>query len=718
MARISEECQAEVEAALALDATDGPNTRWKAIIAALLKHGVAYMRPLHSSEVFVHPDNRGTLGLNHHNVHRLIAKIKKVGADADKLLGATAFELSSIPGKQDFQVSFNNNLIDHSKGLLAPPTGKERYLSIATSHCAAGCRSVNAGCPTPNAHMADPTTGLLNRERALGKDLVFAGMVDVGWEYCCIPSSVEEMWPRLPVIGQAALNASNSVWSEQSELEIAATISEYAAQDTGKADIDWPLCVDAAASSAPPCLPYIEVIGKYVKQYGGGPGAPIITFLDHFAKCYGENRRLGEDFFKAVVDLEIPSDHTKYPLVHAAMIALNLSAQKVQDGFARFVLPAQIERLKAKTMKGKVNGVEDYLEIAWGKVNELLANRTFGITTCFKIFGSFAARSAMFLLGNGKLGFEKKDYKSTAELFEQFQKNIGNDNLPAEDEIAVPSDENASSAAARFADANDPKFIAKERGFIVGKNFNMKQNARIFKLMRLGDEGAVFIEEAIPVPSVTETIVPYTELRFWSEYKGKVPEMIGEVQNRGLFMNRITAERLRCEVFCSLIDIGKSHKESENCISYSLFPNTARCTEDVSKGKLTLIPSTDSPSKINLKKAGFQAEVVHGGISYQIDAPLKPTVAEQQKWPPQAMLVAYWWVQSSSDESVVNMVEKKINVGDVAVIAYVNSKKLKAGDKLFKFKPIVERVRPSPDVFKRPPAETTQSLKKKAKGAK
>ena len=56
-------------------------------------------------------------------------------------------------------------------------------------------------------------------------------------------------------------------------------------------------------------------------------------------------------------------------------------------------------------------------------------------------------------------------------------------------------------------------------------------------------------------------------------------------------------------------------------------------------------------------------------------------------------------------------------MGDVAVIAYVDSKKLKAGDKLFKFKPIVERVRPSPDVFKRPPAGTTQSPKKKAKGA-
>ena len=51
MARISEECQAEVEAALALDATVGPNTRWKAIIAALLKHGVAYMRQLFKEDI-------------------------------------------------------------------------------------------------------------------------------------------------------------------------------------------------------------------------------------------------------------------------------------------------------------------------------------------------------------------------------------------------------------------------------------------------------------------------------------------------------------------------------------------------------------------------------------------------------------------------------------------------------------------------------------------
>ena len=52
---------------------------WAEAAACLKKHGLMYERLLHTDEVFVHPDNRGKLGLNHHNVHRNIGKIKKGG---------------------------------------------------------------------------------------------------------------------------------------------------------------------------------------------------------------------------------------------------------------------------------------------------------------------------------------------------------------------------------------------------------------------------------------------------------------------------------------------------------------------------------------------------------------------------------------------------------------------------------------------------------------
>ena len=64
------------------------------------KFNISYEKDLHTSEVFVHPDNRGKLGLNQHNVHRNLGKIKKSGGDGSRLAGATCFELSGNPTVQ------------------------------------------------------------------------------------------------------------------------------------------------------------------------------------------------------------------------------------------------------------------------------------------------------------------------------------------------------------------------------------------------------------------------------------------------------------------------------------------------------------------------------------------------------------------------------------------------------------------------------------------
>ena len=109
---------------------------------------------------------------------------------------------------------------------------------------------------------------------------------------------------------------------------------------------DWAACVVAAASSSPPCEDYIETIGRYVREFGGGPGAPIVHFLDHVGKSFGENKIIGREMWEAVTLIDIPSDRTKFAFTRAACIAPNLASAKVVDGFARFILPAQIEALK------------------------------------------------------------------------------------------------------------------------------------------------------------------------------------------------------------------------------------------------------------------------------------------------------------------------------------------------------------------------------------
>ena len=56
----------------------------------------------------------------------------------------------------------------------------------------------------------------------------------------------------------------------------------------------------ASVATAPPCHGYVAIIGAFVRKFGGGEGAPTTRYLDSFAKTYGQNKMLGEEFWKAV----------------------------------------------------------------------------------------------------------------------------------------------------------------------------------------------------------------------------------------------------------------------------------------------------------------------------------------------------------------------------------------------------------------------------------
>ena len=74
-------------------------------------------------------------------------------------------------------------------------------------------------------------------------------------------SQVEETFPDLPQLVQAALNSSHGIAQKQTEIEIMASMaSNYAhTKDLKKA-------LQLAESTKPKCMPYIAAIGHYVQN--------------------------------------------------------------------------------------------------------------------------------------------------------------------------------------------------------------------------------------------------------------------------------------------------------------------------------------------------------------------------------------------------------------------------------------------------------------------
>ena len=120
-----------------LKSEGGALTKWNAILEILTKQNIAYKRQVHPDELFTHPRNRSGMGINAYNVHRNLNIITTIGADREHLRKSTAFEMFPVCDKRSEQIAFNEHLVNHAGGLLAPPTGKEKYLTVASSHFSA-----------------------------------------------------------------------------------------------------------------------------------------------------------------------------------------------------------------------------------------------------------------------------------------------------------------------------------------------------------------------------------------------------------------------------------------------------------------------------------------------------------------------------------------------------------------------------------------------------
>ena len=234
-----------------------PNIAHGDTSAMLTEHGIVKNKVLQVDELGVHPSNRGRLGLNGHNVHRNGHEVDKVGCDLKELNKAAAFELCSLQPRRGEQLAYNQKIIAGSKGLLAPLTGQESHLTVGTGHWTAWVRAIKASCRTPFADMTDGKGNCLLADRFRKKDKRMATCIDVGWSWRAFPWQTEIAWPALPDLCQRVLNASQSVSSRSTELEVMVWASE--------ADRDGPSTDDVIQTlqlNSPQRAPYLQQVVK------------------------------------------------------------------------------------------------------------------------------------------------------------------------------------------------------------------------------------------------------------------------------------------------------------------------------------------------------------------------------------------------------------------------------------------------------------------------
>ena len=270
-------------------------------------------------------------------MHRKGSRILQVGTDPDLLSRSVAWELSTNPETKAQQVAFTATLAASCDGLMAEPSGAERFLSTASSHTTRFFKALCAGCRTPEASLANEA-GRLSAAFWRAADPKLDQLLTEGWEWTVISHEVEAAYPGLPTLCQRALNSVNTTFAGESELEVALAVAAEAerALAAGSSAVNFE-AIGKALTAETQLESLGAVLGTFVQHYGGGAGAPFLKFLDVIAKEYDDSVLLGTAYWQSVTSLKALTATTSLPLLRVALLASNLCCPKqhVQDGVAR-----------------------------------------------------------------------------------------------------------------------------------------------------------------------------------------------------------------------------------------------------------------------------------------------------------------------------------------------------------------------------------------------
>ena len=254
-----------VSAVTSLLQSDIPMLEKMAQLTKTLKaQNLAWVQDITPGSCLVHPSNRAGQMLSVDDVWSKGLRMVSLGVQKQILMGAgsVCIELSQDVARKAEQLEANRRLVALSHGQLAPVTGEERFLTLASSRTTAFFKAVEAGC-----QCGETSVHIKQLEDVLG-----------GWPWLVLSHLVEQACPGVPLFYQLASNASASGQKQISEVEacglMAMRVKSGASLESAVAELK---------QADPACRGSLDAISHYVSRYGGGQTMDLMMFLVDFS---------------------------------------------------------------------------------------------------------------------------------------------------------------------------------------------------------------------------------------------------------------------------------------------------------------------------------------------------------------------------------------------------------------------------------------------------
>jgi hypothetical protein len=629
-----------------------------------------------------HKVNRSGLGVNPHEVHRLGGRVAKIGFKMDELDLYVIEEASSAEARME-QQAFNKALISGSAGRLAPLKGSEDLNMVGGNHMVHFLRAVEHGCNTPIKELQD-ADGQLDKQKLFKKGFAKAFRPE-GLPAKVIKQDVEAAVPEIAAFLQKAKNATNSIQSECNELEIMSSIAEFAESGAEISD-----CVVAAVSSNPPCSNYANVLGDFVKEYGGGKGAPVVHDIDAFAKKHAGNLKLGEEFCRAITDMKT-GVLNPCPRVRSSCLLANLISQKSKDGISTLITKADLTKLVGKSMLPQVHMLEQEFETTESIIKQLVATGAIAASLGLDSSMIYRVRSITHIIGKTKGTLLNEEWPDLESITAQLYKDLGQE----EPEKAATADNAAQRSLLSLQQVTSPTQIAQGKGFDVDchvyeKAFGSKH--AVYKIESIVDKVVTLKAHSVDGYGDAQNVDLQSLFDKFQVFLGELPKLvpISIIQTKSIHNSDVMIiDNLKVQLFSALQAYHKKHGMADPALHFKLIttPASVVSLKKLNKDKLCIVPV------VPLQNITTGSGTVESGATCTLSGKKKCKLSitapksYDSKNETGHMHLFFFLLNGKKSEikSEVNIGVKMVTQGDISIPILTNVKALEEGDELIMF---------------------------------
>lgn len=653
------------------------NLKVNQVLDALHKGGYAFHQSVPPEALLIHPSNRGGLMVNPHDVHAKGFSLLQVGPDLSKIRRSVCFEITN----QD-QVKKNESLAA-SSNLLAKPTGKERYLTVSSSHLVSFCRCVLFATKTEHADLAKLCNGHLSLEALLASSGTPCGnpletMVRKGWNWEIIKADVEKSFPELPHLLAQGLNTDAAVQQGCGEMEAMRSLAELFTVASSNGTPSWASCIAQVKAARPNCHEYLDSIALFARNFGGGPGFPLVKLLEAISKAGGITVSIGQEYFAFLCQLDFKDKATTFPFIRCSCLAVNLTSPRIIDGIGKLAVKTDLAALKAPAVRELLVAAEGVLNTAWDTLEKAGSHQT---QKGMVAMGRLMVRTALFLMKKQGKGREKVEFGSLKEISELFAQEL--DSTPASGSTDIPEPEDAGDAELVDLQAcHKPSWIVLQR-YKLEPNANYKLKGgddKIWTFLEITDEHGIFVHKPL-FGSKEETLkLDHENLKNMKRHEKPVPALRDQSLVDSLLPHKSTfmkVEEMKAKAFVQLFEYYKNNQLEDGSICIGTKGAGAFAGKTFKKGDLKLVPLGAITVVKEAKKSMLAVLVASSGETFSV-AP--PKVDWEDKT---GTVVPYFAIgkAASGNEGTMEKTTVKITSWLTAPV-YRNSVKLEKGTPL------------------------------------